>query len=161
MITRNFLERNILVSVVRSKKNLNYTVSCGLDSIYFTEDFNRKIFMKVGKIYKSGKLPNANLLENELIGENIPEGYVRALFNAEPDKLNFEKYVQDLILHGLQDDIKANTRQLITDYDEGRISEEMFKNKIEELHKTFEDKKSMTSMKKNYMAQILFKNIEN
>lgn len=155
MITRNFLERNILVSVVRSKKNLNYAVSCGLDSIYFTEDFNRKVFMKVGKIYKSGKLPNANLLENELIGENIPEGYVRALFNAEPDKLNFEKYVQDLILHGLQDDIKANTRQLITDYDEGRISEEMFKNKIEELHKTFEDKKHDIYEKELYGSNII------
>ena len=80
---------------------------------------------------------------------------MRALFNAEPDKLNFEKYVQDLILHGLQDDIKANTRQLITDYDEGRISEEMFKNKIEELHKTFEDKKHDIYEKELYGSNII------
>lgn len=141
MKNRTFLERNILVYVVKSRKSLKYAISCGFEALFFKENFNRKIFIEVARIYNSGKLPTADLLENKLKDDDIPEGYIQALFNAEPDKLNFEQYVQDLILYGLQDDIKINTMQLIKQYEENKINEEVFKEKIEQLHKTFEDKR--------------------
>lgn len=142
MRNREFLEMNILVNIVNSKMSLTKAVASGIEESCFKEKPNRKIYRVTGRLYKEGKVPNRDLLEIELQDENIDKDYISALFNMNPDKLNFDKYIKELVLETLQEDIKNNTQQFIDEYKNGNIDELQLKEKIDELHQTLKEKQN-------------------
>lgn len=142
MINREFLEMNILVNIVNSKMSLTKAVASGIEESCFKEKTNRKIYRVIGRLYKEGKVPNRDLLEIELQDENIDKDYISAIFNMNPDKLNFDKYIKELVLESLQEDIKNNTQQFINEYKNGHIDELQLKEKIDELHQTLKEKQN-------------------